>query len=272
MAKVRAMKIGLAQIKCSVGGIKANCSKITAFAEQASHLGCEAVIFPEMSDTGYVTAVIQETASAWPGLPFDIVQQTASKLGIFIICGMSEREDKSIYNSVAIFSPKGELIGKYRKAHLFSPAPISEDKCFGSGSSITTLQIGDMAWGFSICYDLRFPELYRLLFLQGAQVLINCSAWPASRAQHWEALGRSRAIENQAYFIGVNRVGADGKLPFCGRSCIIEPYGKNAALGSAKEEELVIGGIDMEKVNSFRQKIPILESRREDIYGNLGNK
>ncbi len=263
------MKIALAQIDCSLGDVEANCEKISEYAEKATQQGCDVVVFPEMSDTGYAIPVILETASDWSGLPFTTLQQTASSLGIYIICGISEREGENIYNSIAVLSPKGELLGKYRKTHLFSPAPVHEDKCFVPGSSLTTLRIGNMTWGFSICYDLRFPELYRSLYLQGAEVLVNCSAWPASRAMHWEALTRARAIENQAYLIGANRVGKDGGMPFCGRSCIIEPFGKYTASGSPGDEDLVIGEIDREKATSFREKIPVFKSRRGDIYGNL---
>ena len=161
------------------------------------------------------------------------------------------------------------MLGKYRKIHLFSSAPVHEDRYFTPGSSLTTLHIGEMTWGFSICYDLRFPELYRSLALQGAEVLVNCTAWPASRAAHWETLTRARAIENQAYMIGTNRVGTDGGVTFCGRSCIVEPFGEVISLGSADEEELVVGEIRKDKVVSFRQDIPVFQSRRKDIYGNM---
>ena len=100
------MKIGLAQIKCSVGDVETNCSKITSYAERAARQGCETVIFPEMSDTGYVPLIIGETASSWADRPFSTVQDAAAKLGVYVICGMSVRVSGNMYIAIAIFSPE----------------------------------------------------------------------------------------------------------------------------------------------------------------------
>ena len=263
------MRVALAQMKCSLGNIEANCSKIFSFAERAAEDHCRVVIYPEMSDTGYDTSVIRETASDWKGLPYSTLRRAAKDLGVYVICGLSERVGENLYNSIAALSPEGELIAKYRKTHLYCPVPVEEHKIFASGSSLATFQIEDMAWGLSICYDLRFPELYRSLFLKGAEVMVNCTAWPQSRSVHWRTLTRARAIENQAYMLGSGRVGTDGKSTFCGQSCIIKPYGQTAAIGSSDSEELVTADIDRNEVVSFREKIPISATRRPDIYGNL---
>ena len=263
------MKTALAQINCAVGDVKSNCARISEYAKRAANDGCDIVIFPEMSDTGYVPSIIKDTASSWPGLPYSTCCDAASDNNIYLICGLSEREGDSIFNSAGVFSPEGGLIGKYRKTHLFPADPINENLCFKPGNSLTTVEIGGVIFGLTICYDLRFPEIYRGLALKGAQVLVNCSAWPETRAAHWEALSRARAIENQEYFLGANRIGKDGKVPFCGRSCIIEPWGDYAAVGSAENEELVIGEIDIKKIESFRKKVPVFKSRRPDIYGGL---
>ncbi len=264
------MKVALAQIECSVGDVEANCSKIIDFIEQASSKNCEVVIFPEMSDTGYDTSVIKDTASSWNERPFQLIQNAAAKQGIYVICGLSERVDDDVYNSVAVLSPGGELLGSYRKMHLFSPAPAREDQYFTPGSSFTILPIRGTTWGFTICYDLRFPELYRVLALKGAEVLVNCSAWPMVRAVRWEVLTKARAIENQAYVLGANRVGVDGDLELCGRSCIVDPFGTDITLGSADQEELIIADVENEKLVSARKSIHIFGDRRDDLYGNLG--
>ena len=264
------MKVALAQIDCSVGDVEANCAKITDFTEKASGKGCEVVIFPEMSDTGYDTSVIKHTASSWDERPFSIIQNAAVKHSIYVVCGLSERVENDVYNSVAILSPEGKLLGSYRKMHLFSPKPAHEDQCFTHGSSFTILSIGDFTWGFTICYDLRFPELYRVLALKGADVFVNCSAWPIIRAVRWEVLTKARAIENEAYMLGVNRVGVDGGVELCGSSCIVDPFGTDIALGSTDQEELVISEVESEKITAARKSIRIFEDRRADLYGNLG--
>jgi omega-amidase len=263
------MRIGLGQINCSVGNAAVNCKKIASFAVRAKQAGCDVVIFPEMSDTGYVIAEISETASSWTDEPFQILAASAEENSIYLICGLSERVKDRIYNSIAVFNSDGKLVSKYRKTHLFSPSPVCEDKCFCPGSELALVEIGGIKWGLSICYDLRFPELYRSLALQGAQVLVNCTAWPNFRPAHWDYLTRARAIENQAYFIGADRVGTDGRMTFNGRSRIIDPLGEIVVEGSTAEEEVVVGSIDLSKVDQFRNVIPALRSRRKDIYGDL---
>lgn len=263
------MKVGLAQLECSVGHVEENCCKIEGFCRRAADGECDVVIFPEMTDTGYVPEVITEKASSWDDLPFQTARRCASDLQLFVICGLSEREGDRLFNSQAIISPDGNLLGRYRKTHLFTPDPIQEERIFSPGTSLTLLTLQNLTWGFSICYDLRFPELYRLLALRGAEVLVNSTAWPLTRERHWEVLTKARAIENQAYFVGVNRVGSDNDFRFCGRSRIIDPFGELVAEASADQEELLVGEIDAEKIHRFRTKIPVFSGRRADLYGNL---
>lgn len=264
------MRVGLAQLECFVGDIERNCVKIKHFCRLAADGGCEVIVFPEITDTGYVPEVIAAKASSWDGLPFQTARRCASELKLIVICGLSERVDDRIFNSQAIISMEGSLLGRYRKTHLFTPDPICEERIFSPGADLTLLGIQNLTWGFSICYDLRFPELYRLLALRGAEVLVNSTAWPLSREKHWDILTRARAIENQAFFLGVNRVGSDNEFRFCGRSRIIDPFGEVVAEASADREELLVGEIEVEKIRRFRKKLPVFSGRRADIYGNLG--
>jgi omega-amidase len=263
------MKVGLAQIECSVGGIEKNCAKLEHFSQQASEQKCDVIIFPEMMDTGYVPEVMIEKGSSWDGLPFQTAQRCASKFAIHVVCGISEREGNHLFNSLAIISPTGELLGRYRKIHLFTPDPIHEEQIFSPGTEITQLAIKQLMWGFTICYDIRFPEIYRLLALHGVQVLVNATAWPLVREKHWDILTRARAIENQAYFLGVNRVGNDNGFRFCGRSRIVDPLGEVVAEASSESEELLVGDIQPEKIHKVRSKLPVFDDRRADLYGNL---
>ncbi|NQT73962.1 MAG: carbon-nitrogen family hydrolase [Chloroflexi bacterium] len=260
------MKIAVAQLDCSLGDIDLNCSKITSFAERAKKEGCDLIVFSEMMDTGYEMHTIQETASSWSEQPFITAKRAAANQGIYLICGFSEREESRIYNSVAVFNPSGELIGKYRKIHLLSLDPVNENQYIVAGDSPEIVQIGDMKCGLLICYDIRFPELSRYLVNQGAMVLIVCSAWPLSRQNHWKTLTTARAIENQSYIVAANRVGTDENLTFCGSSCIVDPYGISVVEGSDDREELLIGEVTLEAVNSVRANMPVFEDRREDLY------
>ena len=261
------MKISIAQLNCRPGRIKDNCSKIKQLAAEAKQQGSAMVVFPEMTDTGYDMSLICKSASAWPdGIPFTTLQNCASDLNLHIVCGLSEKNGPDIYNSIAVIDPGGNLLFKYRKTHLFPGTPVFEDKHLTAGNVIDTTVIGSMNWGFLICYDLRFPEVCRTLFLKGAEVMVICSAWPISRIKHWKTLTRARAIENQAYVLASNRIGTDRGLEFCGSSCIIDPSGETIAEADTRSEGLISAEISREEITRTRQKIPVSETRRPEIY------
>jgi len=253
------MKIAAAQIECIPGDIEANCAQIPSLAEQAKANGCETIVFPEMMDTGYEMSAIQKAASPWPGPPFLAAQKAARKHALHLICGLSEREEERIYNSLAVFDPEGNLVGKYRKTHLLPLDPVNETRYLTPGNSLEIVQIGEMKWGLLICYDLRFPEMSRQLIMQGAEVLVVCAAWPFPRESHWQTLTEARAIENQCYVIAANRIGTDGPLTFCGSSRIINPDGTIEASASQDQKELLIAQIHRKNVSSFRASMPFLE-------------
>ena len=263
------MKIGLAQIDCEPGDLPSNCAKFAEYAEQAKGEGCEVVIFPEMSDTGYIPSVIAECAATWPGLPIDTVREAAVKNSLPVLCGLSERTGDAVYNTLVFVDASGQIRGRYRKTHLFVSDSVREDRVFSPGHELTVVEIGDWKWGLTICYELRFPELYRALALEGAQVLLNIAAWPASRPTHWELLAAARAIENQAFFVGVDRVGLDGRLKMNGHSRVVTPRGDLLCDGSADSEQLLVAELDGGLIDEFRRAIPAVSTRRPELYGSL---
>jgi len=260
------MKIALAQTNCEVGAVQSNCEKFSQFAAQASQLGAEIIIFPEMSDTGYLLSSLEQDAGTWPGYAYNAASVAAKDNQINLICGISERAGDTIFNSLACFNSAGELIGSYRKTHLFTPDPVNEDLFCRAGDKLALVEIAGLKWGLSICYDLRFPELYRALSIRGADILLNCAAWPAARSTHWDCLARARAIENQCFFVGVDRVGKDGKLKMNGASQVVSPTGEILAQAGTEHEELIVTEINRDLTTAFRSQIPTLSSRREDIY------
>src|SRR5205807_478886 len=198
-----------------------------------------------------------------PGL-----QEIAAKFSIAIVCGVSERDGASIYNSQVLVDQQGQIAAKYRKAHLYAVAPVDEQKCFAPGDAFASFALGDLRFGFSICYDLRFPEMYRKLVVeQNVGALIVSSAWPFPRIEHFRTLVLARAIENQSYVIASNRVGKDGDLWFCGSSAIIDPRGVVIAAASADREELIQADLSQEIVLSVRTRVRSFAHRREDLYG-----
>ena len=261
------MKVAAAQIACTLGEVGANLRKIDDFCSRAKGAGAELIVFPEMVDTGYSMRVIAQHASGWNEGAVPELRKIAQRLSIALICGVSEREGESIYNSQVFLDVRGEVIGKYRKTHLFTPPPLEEDKCFTCGDELAASDFGRLRLGLSICYDLRFPEVYRCLAVDHtANVLIISSAWPFPRVEHLRVLATARAIENQSYVILANRVGRDDETTFCGASAIVDPYGVVVAAASSDREELIYAEISEDVLRSVREKMPVFAHRREALY------
>lgn len=262
------MKVAVAQISCYLGDPEANLCKVREFSRAAKKINAKLIVFPEMSDTGYSMPVIQKHASYWktgfvPGL-----QRIAKENSIAVVIGVSERDGSSIYNSQVLVDASGEVIAKYRKTHLYSVAPVEEQACFVPGDAFASFAFGDLHFGFSICYDLRFPELYRKLAIeQNVGAFLISSAWPFPRDEHFRVLAQARAIENQSYVIASNRVGKDDDLWFCGNSAIIDPRGVTVATASPDREELIHADVSEELVQSVRHRMQSLGHRRQDLYG-----
>src|SRR4030095_13803184 len=196
------MKIAVAQISCSLGDPEANLSKVREFSGRAKQAGADLIVFPEMIDTGYSMHVIQKHASHWKTGFVPGVQEIAGKLSIAIVSGVSERDSSSIYNSQILVDAKGDIVAKYRKTHLYAVEPVEEHTCFAPGDAFASFALGGLRFGFSICYDLRFPEIYRKLVTeQNVGAFLISSAWPFPRDEHFRVLVQARAIENQSYVI-----------------------------------------------------------------------
>jgi len=260
------MRVAVAQISCSLGDPEANLLKVRDFSARAKQADADLIVFPEMIDTGYSIPVIQANAASWTDGFAPELQEIARKLSIAIVSGLSERDGASIYNSQVFVDQQGNIISKYRKTHLFAVAPIEEHKCFSPGDAFTSFAFAGLRFGFSICYDLRFPEMYRKLVIeQNANALIVSSAWPFPRVEHFRTLAMARAIENQSYVIAANRVGTDDGVSFCGTSAIIDPGGIIIASASPDREELIQAELSQELVRSIRDRMEIFAHRRQDL-------
>ena len=261
------MKIAAAQISCSLGNPDANLLKVRDFTARAKEAGANLIVFPEMVDTGYSMSVIKSRAARWTRGFVPELQKVAEKLSIAIVSGVSERDNAFIYNSQIFVDQHGEITMKYRKTHLFPVPPIEEHKCFAPGNNFTSFGFAGLRFGLSICYDLRFPEIYRKLTVeQNVSVFIISSAWPFPRVEHLRTLAMARAIENQSYVIVANRVGIDDGVSFCGTSAIIDPYGIVIASASQDCEELIQAEISQDVVKSVRSQMEVFAHRRHDLY------
>jgi predicted amidohydrolase len=262
------VKIAAAQIACLLGDVDANVRKMREFSSRAKEAGAELIVFPETADTGYSMPVIQASARTWTEGAVPELQEIARSHSLAIICGISERDGGCIYNSQVFVDAKGEIVGRYRKTHLFTAGSIGEDTCFSPGAELTCFPFGGFRLGLSICYDLRFPEIYRKLAIdEKANVFILSSAWPFPRLEHFRVLVTARAIENQSYMIVSNRVGTDEGVTCCGLSAIIDPYGVVIASASTDREELVVAEISEETISSVRNRMAVFDQRRPELYG-----
>lgn len=261
------MKVAVAQIACALGDPNANLSKVRDFSRRAKEVGAELIVFPEMTDTGYSMPVIQKHASQWktgfvPGL-----QDIAKQLSIAIVSGVSERDGSVIYNCQVLINAKGNIVARYRKTHLYAVAPVEEQTCFAPGEAFASFALGDLCFAFSICYDLRFPEMYRKIVTeQNVGAFVLSSAWPFPRDEHFRVLVLARAIENQSYMIASNRVGKDDDLWFCGNSAIVDPRGVVVAAASPDREDLIHADLSQDLVQSVRRRVESLAHRRQDLY------
>lgn len=261
------MRVAVAQIAPALGDVDANVRKLDDYCARAKEAGATLIVFPEMVDTGYAMDVIAEHATAWTHGAVPALRETAGRLSLAIICGVSERDGDRLYNSQVFIDSSAEIVGHYRKTHLFTPAPIEEDKCFTCGDELRACDFSDLRLGLSICYDLRFPEVYRRLAVDElANVLIISSAWPFPRVEHLRVLATARAIENQSYVVLANRVGTDNATTFCGTSAIIDPYGVVIETASSDREELIYADVSAEVLRGVRDHMPVFAHRRPQLY------
>lgn len=261
------MKIAAAQISCAPGDLQANLAKVADFSARARKAGTQLIVFPEMVDTGYSMPAIQKHATSWSEGAVPKLQAVAKELSLAIVAGVSDRDGSRIYNAQVFIDVHGKVIGKYRKTHLVTAAPLDERPYVTAGDAFTSCEIDKFNLGLTICYDLRFPEVRRALAVgQQVNVFLNSSAWPFPRVEHLRILALARAIENQSYLILANRVGTDDGVTFCGTSAIIDPYGAIVAAASIDREELIQAEVSEDVIKSVRSRMAIFDHRRPELY------
>jgi omega-amidase len=261
------MKIAAAQISCAPGDLQANLAKVADFSARARKAGTQLIVFPEMVDTGYSMPAIQKHATSWSEGAVPKLQAVAKELSLAIVAGVSDRDGSRIYNGQVFIDMHGKVIGKYRKTHLVTAAPLDERPYVTAGDAFTSCEIDKFNVGLTICYDLRFPEVCRALAVeQQVNVFVNSSAWPFPRVEHLRILALARAIENQSYLILANRVGTDDGVTFCGTSAIIDPYGAIVAAASIDREELIQAEISEDVIKSVRSRMAVFDHRRPELY------
>lgn len=264
------MKFALAQIDSQVGDRAGNLATARRFAQAAQRAACDVLVLPEIFDMGYDLARVAADSPRTEPPPIPELQEIARAHGLHVIAGVADTHDGAVYNAIALVDPDGGVTAKYYKTHLVTAAPMHEERFLRAGDEFVVAKVGDLMCGVMTCYDLRFPEVARVMTVRGAQVIVLASAWPMVRLPHWEILVRARAIENQVYMLACNRIGEDGPgLLFCGTSMAIDPYGTTIGAASAVDEELVLADVRPERVDAVRGKIKALRDRRPELYSDV---
>ena len=250
----------------------ANLQTAERLIRQAAEREAKLIALPELFNClGPLPEMIGQ-AEPIPGPTSDRLASLAAELQV-TLCAGSITEKSAIpgkgHNTSLIFGPQGELLGQYRKMHLFDVVipggpNITESDFMSPGEKIVLTAAGDVRLGHATCYDLRFPELFRVLASGGADVLVVPAAFTfVTGRDHWEVLLRARAIENQAYVVAANQFGEHGAgLRSWGHSLIIDTWGERLAEGPGDAEEVLIATLQPNRLASVREKLPALKHRR----------
>lgn len=267
------IKIALCQMNV-VDNKEENISKATAMIKESANKNSDFIVLPEMFNCPYSNEkFIEYGEEEKDSYTLSKIGPLAKKYNIYILAGsIPEKEGKNIYNTSYLFDRTGKIIAKHRKMHLFDidvkgKIYFKESDVLSSGNefSVADTEFGKI--GIGICYDIRFPELARIMVENGASILFypgafNLTTGPA----HWELLFKSRALDNQVYCVGVApALDMDASYNSFGHSIITNPWGEIIAEASEKEE-LIIKEIDLSEIKRIREELPLLKNKREDLY------
>lgn len=258
------MNLSLGQMHLHLGEPEKNFERVRAWTGEAARRGSQLVVFPELWSTAYDLENWPKHADRLGEGMFARLSALAKEHRIAIASSVLELHDGRAYNTFALYDARGELLAAYRKVHLVPM--LDEPKWLAAGDA---LQLVETEWGMTglgICYDLRFPEMWRRYALGGATLFLLPAEWPSRRSAHWQTLLRARAIENQVFLAACNRVGESKGEVFAGRSAVVDPWGEAVVEAGPEAEALLTCEIDLAKVNDIRQRIPVFNDRRADLY------
>ena len=240
-----------------------NFRRAEVLVERAVDRGAVLLALPEMFATGFSMRA-QAMAEHAPAVR-SFLSDRAARHGIWLVGGYHEIGENQPANACSVFGPDGAEILHYRKTHPFSL--VGEHKHFEPGNRVDTIEINGLRVTPLICYDLRFPEIFRAV-ADSTDLFVVIANWPERRAHAWRTLLAARAIDDQAWVLGVNRVGEAEDHPHRGDTTLLDPWGEVIAT-LANEQGVVNGEVDKELVRSARERFGFLADRRPDLYRRL---
>jgi predicted amidohydrolase len=268
------MQVAVAQIDPQLGEKERNLAVCVARMEEAAAAGAQLLVLPECAIPGYMFDSGDEAlpyAEEIPGPSTEALERECARLGLYVVCGLLERDGDMLRNAAVFVAPDG-LIGTYRKTHL---PFLGVDRFVVPGDALPVFDTPLGRVGIEICYDLRFPEVTRTLALRGADVIAHPTNFPMAAKIQTELITVARAAENRVYLLTANRVGKERRGEFCGWSQIVDPYGKRLAEAGEREETLLVGEVDVDKARDKDYVIPgeyelyLFGHRRPELYGAL---
>jgi predicted amidohydrolase len=279
----RPITVSAVQITAVDGEKERTVEKMLGFIDLAGRRGSALVVLPELwtglgfaDETGY-----RDIAEPIPGPVTSLLAEKARAWGMCIAGSMYEAApDGRFHNTVPLIGPGGDVIGLYRKTHLFDapnrpdiPPGIVESKKVAPGDRLDVYGTNLARIGLSVCSDLRFPEVYREMALKGAEILVCASAFLSPRYDHWEFFLRARATENQCFVVASGQYGKEPRsgLAFVGRSMIVDPWGVIVATAS-DDEGVVTAEIDLGFIETVRERYPLMRQRRPELYATLSGR
>lgn len=265
------IRIALIQMDCMIKNKDENLSKALAFLDELNGKA-DIACFPELFTTGYNLDLINDDfydlAEPISGPTTELMGQKANKHKLAILGDIVERDKYRkgvLYNTTFLLDAKGQLVGKYRKSHLYP----TEHRYFRPGDRLQVFDLGGLTVGVAICFDHAFPQIFTILALQGAEVIFLPSAVPVGYEYLLNLRTRARAQDNQLFTVAVNRVGREGNVTYCGLSKVVSPRGEVIAEASNSKEEFLVVELDLNMILKERKQEPVLRSQRPELYHSL---
>lgn len=236
--------------------------KVEGFIRYAAECRADIICFPEQFATGW-DPESRNNMQQITGPVISTLQSFARENSIAILGSVRESSSQGPKNTAVVIGKNGSILGHYAKIHLFSHA--KEDQFFKPGTSLGIFSIGSFSCGVAICYDLRFPELFRAYAKLGVQAVFVPAAWPQNRIRFWELLIRARAAENQMYIIGINTFGTTPVDRYSGGSMIADPCG-DVIQHASESEQLIFTDLDSQLVEMTRKSFPVMCDWKDTLW------
>lgn len=266
MEKTKKITVSMLQMSSIIGDVEANINKVKKLLDENLLLNTDVLVLPEVWTVGWSCKNFQKTAQNLENSSvISFLADIAKKYSTNIIGGSFITEQNGLYyNTCPVIDRNGKLIASYSKNHLYSYYGCDEGSFITAGKSPVMVNLDGIYFGLTICYDIRFPEIYRAYRKAGADILVNCAAWGSKKPIPWDVMTKSRAVENQCYMVALTQCGHIENYEYnLGESRIIDFKGEEIA-SISKIEGLVSAKISLNDMYEFRDKCTILNDIKEN--------